>query len=122
MKWTLTIDDFITPSANLFMRMHWRERAKEALNWYWLLVKAGLNDVADATGPRRVRIWRESTGGPSKVEIDKLNATLAVDKCILDALVKQKKLIDDDPAHCDVEVIPVLRDRKRMVIEIEEIK
>lgn len=115
-SWTLTIDDAVTESANRFMRRHWAARKKQALAWSWLLAEAGLSRIPKAQRPRRVRIWRESPG-----RIDKANLWLAADKLILDQLVKAGVLIDDDPAHCEAEVIPVQRSKKRTIIEIEDI-
>jgi len=120
--WTLTVDA-ICPSANPFMRLHWRARLKLAKAWNWLLLEQVLKPVHDGTGlsparrKRQVKITSYRRGEP-----DPQNLYLAHDKCILDQLIRLGVLIDDSAKWCEFSVVSQRAGKlgKRTVIEIRE--
>ncbi len=90
--WRAEIND-CPPTANEYMRMHYRVRMAQKSKWYTLIYAAFFHDTPrKATGRRRVRVVVTS-----KRERDYANLWLAIDKCLLDSLVKLGWLVDDSP-------------------------
>lgn len=81
------------PSANEFMRTHFRKRKELAEVWYALLYSAFFHEgITRAKGKRSVVITVVS-----KHERDHQNNYLAADKLILDNLTRLGWLVDDSP-------------------------
>lgn len=103
------------PSANVFMRTHFRRRAKLKEAWGYLLLAAGVRDIPPAKANRIVYVTVTS-----KKQRDHANLWLGVDKLILDNLVGFGVLKDDSPRFCDVIVKGKVGDRATE-IEIREV-
>ena len=78
--WTLTIHE-VPPSGNVTMRMHHRVYSRLLERWFLLIRAApGFLDIPQATGRRRVEIWRH---GVRSLDRDNLHSAM---KPIVDVL------------------------------------
>lgn len=90
--WRGEIND-CPPSANEYMRMHFRLQKAQKAKWYVLIYTAFFDNMPKkAKGRRHVRVVVTSTK-----ERDYSNLWLAIDKCIHDTLTKLGWIIDDSP-------------------------
>jgi hypothetical protein len=91
-----------TPSVNLFHGYHWSKKLKEKQRWGWLVKMAimewtGKPIPVPEDGISRVTIERY---GPRILDRDNF---IAGTKWLMDALVSQRFLVDDSPAHVSAE-------------------
>ena len=116
--WTLEIE-VITPSANVYDRMHWRKKRKLSKDWFFILYEAICEKyfhdepLRRAKKKRQVDVVRYSRG-----TLDEGNVWTPVDKMIFDNLVKLGILVDDSPKWLKPTVVPRKAKRNRMKIEI----
>lgn len=88
----------LTPTNNVLLRMSWRRRHALNKSWVWL-IKAALmmNDIDlkkfKFSKKRHVEIHSFRKKLPDE------NNLVGGAKCLIDALVANKVLIDDDPKH-----------------------
>lgn len=109
---------FAPPSANVYQRLHWRQREKLHKVWYLEVYAAfGMNTPTRATQKRYVKIMIRS-----KNQRDYSNQWLGADKLILDQMVKLGWLMNDDPKHVDVRLSADVGTPSRTFIEISDTK
>lgn len=139
MKWTIEILGEITPTQNIWERLHWSKLHKLKKQWgEWIRIHALIQKInipkAREDQRRRVTVMRYSPGNP-----DEDNPISPAGKLILDPMRRwiwrkvfgeMRKLEgslgwiwDDDPDHVDYKFIPEKSSRKekRMVIIVEDI-
>jgi hypothetical protein len=97
MIWTFQIP-IATPSANTFLRQHFRTRAieKEALGW---MLANSLNKqpkIPSATSKRRLTIERH---GKRALDADNLAGGC---KSLIDCIKERRLILDDNPADCEL--------------------
>ena len=133
-KWIVEIPGFVTPSANEYLRLHYRNRHKKCMGWDVLLRHYGhLAKVKKATGKRKVTVWRYGMR-----LLDEANLMTPIDKMLIDPMrnniVKRMGgmsfnlaglgwIVDDCPRYLELKVKQrkAPKDRIKMVIEIEDL-
>ena len=101
-EWKIIIPDHVTPTANVFMRLHWADRKRMQSMWKVLLLEHGVRDIPKAIDKKRsVLVYRYSKG-----TIDYANCFLGIDKLILDNLVHEGVLVDDSEKWLHLIVVP----------------
>jgi hypothetical protein len=100
-EWRIIIPE-VTPTANVFMRLHWADRKRMQTMWRNLLISYGVRDIPKAIDRKRtVLVYRYSKGS-----IDYANCFLGIDKLILDNLVHEGVLVDDSDKWLNLIVVP----------------
>lgn len=114
--WRATLPE-CPPSANVFLRTHFRERKQQKEKFYALLYGAFFHEnVTKAKGKRKVKLWLRS-----KKPRDYPNLFLAADKLILDNMVRLGWLLDDSQKWLSLEVVGEVGDEPQTIIEISEV-
>jgi len=109
-----TIEEFVTPSANVFIRQHWAKRRKQKSDWGFLIRRAFGRTRDEVKKKRKVIVTRVSNR-----LLDRANLWLSIDKLIIDNLVSQEWLVDDSEKWIDLHVKQKTGEKK-MIIEILE--
>jgi Holliday junction resolvase RusA-like endonuclease len=109
----VTIPGWVPPSVNRLLKAHWavahriKRKACERIALECLAAR-----IPPATGPRRVRLAVTVANRGHRPDPDNLL------KCVLDALVNCRALLDDSAGHC-VATPPAVRagrDRQTIII------
>lgn len=106
----------VPPSANDFMRTHFRKRMEKKSVWYALLYGAFFHEeITKAKGVKRsVTITIRSRNLR-----DDANQYLAADKLILDNLKALGWIVDDSPKWIDLKIVPEVGE-PRTIVEVSE--
>lgn len=88
----------LTPTNNVLLRMHWRRRRELNKSWAWLIKAALLLNDVDLSKLKFRKKRHVQIISYRKKLADTDNLIGGV-KPLVDALVANKILIDDDPAH-----------------------
>jgi hypothetical protein len=115
-RWTLVLDDYLPPSVNRLMRMHWAARGRlkrEAC----VLVEVARHRVGVPNATRRRRVAFRLTVTNRSHAPDGDN----VPKLILDACVICRLLVDDRAEFCELGRVEIAKGaRKRTEITLED--
>jgi len=94
-SWTLVIPR-TPPSANVLLRYHWAQRAKLIDEWLhdlWVVANMAHVEPMEKAEVNCTVYYR------TKRKRDIPNVMLALDKLVVDSLVRLGYIPDDDPAH-----------------------
>lgn len=97
MRWTIVINR-PSPSLNDFKGKHWGGQYRIKNAWAWAIrASPGFLSIPKATGKRRLTIERHGRA----MDLDNLIGGAKC--CITDNLRHLGLLVDDDPAHLDIQ-------------------
>jgi hypothetical protein len=119
--YTITIDNWLPPTINRLMRMHFARRGKllsEAATFVACYARLAEPPVPPAWCRRRVTLTLSAPGGDGP-KVGDPDARL---KVALDALVRAGMLVDDSDEWCELMPRVRLRGEVRTVITLEDLQ
>lgn len=118
-RWAIAMDGFVPPSVNRLLALHWAraQKVKQSVYAHVAVARHLAGAIPDATCTRRVSVAVTVSGRSGLPDPDNIL------KCLVDALVHNRLLVDDAAAWCRIGDVSVARGpATRTVVTLEDVR